>query len=509
MLPLVFIALVHCDDLYLKNGQVLKNCLVVGKTERAYRVKTSDRERLISLYSVENIVAAPYDSMSLTVVINPDGSVIELAVRNGSGEPKAGLHSNSEYGNSNAPVFEFTAYNTQQYTGTILYVLDGLVVIWQGNGPYDRNAIATHGKILYPEEIRKITHRRESRILSGLGTGSLIGLGTGVVIGLMSGDDADGFFALRAGTKALLLGGSLGFIGGTIGLIAGGIQGIDDDYTIAGNTAAFAHIVPKLKEVSLFAYSPPPEVYTFVQEHENERALIRIEKRMNSDSIETPRNRNQFHLNVGGVLMSASVSNHLRDAFTQSGFNGLRSSFFGTATYPVISEQYVSWCIEAEYSIYDKVRIGVQWMAMPQSEVSGRENENERINGSCVEMLVNYIPVPRDNMLSVRSEFGMAAGVSYYWTIVEGNIASWSYGSPFGSFTVRKNAIGGVIRASYDYYLSESFSLLGRCEGRFVQSIDVPSLTIMNPYDNKLKTLQAHHLGLSSLNIFLGAQIHL
>lgn len=57
------------DDVFLRNGQVIKNCKVLDTVETRVRVYTTQRERIIPLVSIVSIIIAPFDSTKESEVV--------------------------------------------------------------------------------------------------------------------------------------------------------------------------------------------------------------------------------------------------------------------------------------------------------------------------------------------------------------------------------------------------------------------------------------------------------
>jgi hypothetical protein len=70
----LFISNVYCDDVYIRNGQILRNCHVIETTSTKVRIITSGNERIIPLVTIDKIVISPYDPSKPTIVQNLDGS---------------------------------------------------------------------------------------------------------------------------------------------------------------------------------------------------------------------------------------------------------------------------------------------------------------------------------------------------------------------------------------------------------------------------------------------------
>ena len=110
--------------------------------------------------------------------------------------------------------------------------------------------------IIEVNDIETIKIRRKGKIGNGAAIGALTGIGTGALIGFMSGDDPDktvdgGWFfgtytvhGTSSGTKAAILGFSLGAVGSVAGAI---IASKKDFFSINGDIKKYEAQVEKLR----------------------------------------------------------------------------------------------------------------------------------------------------------------------------------------------------------------------------------------------------------------------
>ena len=66
------------DEVYLRNGQILRNCHVADTTESKVRIETSTGIRTFPLVVIDKIVKSSYDPQKPTFVQNEDGSLQTL-----------------------------------------------------------------------------------------------------------------------------------------------------------------------------------------------------------------------------------------------------------------------------------------------------------------------------------------------------------------------------------------------------------------------------------------------
>jgi hypothetical protein len=186
--------------------------------------------------------------------------------------------------------------------------------------------------------------------------------------------------------------------------------------------------------------------------------------------------------------------------------------WFGPTTYPVDYSKYFSWNVAAEYSLTDHVQLGITRSSFPRQEIDGKDFENEYADGTSYSVLCTYVPVPAAPQLASRSEFAIAAGMSYNSLSVGGTVSS-IFGSAYiqnpTSFAVDKHVLGLQLRASYDYYFSRYFSLQGKIDGTILPSVNVPAVSYTNPLNGEGKVLLPHSVNFSGFDFSLGVRCHL
>lgn len=82
-------------------------------------------------------------------------------------------------------------------------------------------------------------------------------------------------------------------------------------------------------------------------------------------------------------------------------------------------------------------------------------------------------------------------------------------GQTTDAFAVEKGAVGANIRGSLDYYIARNFSIQGKLAALFVRALEVPSVSHMNPYDSKVKTLKSHSVSFTGIDFTFGLRFHL
>ncbi len=77
ILLLFFTHLLFADDIYLKNGHILKNVQVISEDDQWIEIKTTTGIDKILKHSLLKIVKSPYDENKNTEIIESDKTIIE------------------------------------------------------------------------------------------------------------------------------------------------------------------------------------------------------------------------------------------------------------------------------------------------------------------------------------------------------------------------------------------------------------------------------------------------
>jgi hypothetical protein len=190
-------------------------------------------------------------------------------------------------------------------------------------------------------------------------------------------------------------------------------------------------------------------------------------------------------------MYGSRASHDIVDAFHSSGFG---------AEYPEDSNASDSWGIDAEYSLTDRLRLGLARSNIKLLEIVWEENAVESFEITSTSLLLGYVFVPVDPLLISRWEFAVGAGLSYSSLSVAGTLGRFS---PSAShFAVKENAVGGHLRARLDYYISRKLSMQLKLEGLIMPAINVPETRY------KTLTLESHSVNFSGSSLSVGARLH-
>ncbi len=397
--------------------------------------------------------------------------------------------------------------HSQSDTCKVIFADSAGLTVRRNGGPYYPAKVDSYRERFTPNEINRIVIPRESHFGSGLGYGFLAGAGTGAIIGLASGDEKSGFFRFTAAAKAFLIGVPLGVVGAIVGGIIGASQGLDDDLVINGDVGRYLIALPKLREVALYKSVKIPDDTGAYDARRVEPIPLNVTR------LQEP-SAKKFHLSVGGGLrLAGPEAGNMKDAFNSSSFGGTVDGWFGPVTYPTDNGTPVFWDLSAEYNISENLRLGLSWSSNPINEISGRDRETENTHAQSYAIICTYVPSPVDISLATRSEISITAGFSYNVMNVRGSISTFSYTGVNQFPTVisqSNNTLGFVLRVSYDYYLSKTFSLqLGLGGNMIPGSVNMPETFYSNPYDNSTKILEYHSINFSGLDLTTAIRIHL
>jgi hypothetical protein len=391
--------------------------------------------------------------------------------------------------------------------GKILFADSNKIVIWKSAERYAADKVNEYAVRLRPFEIDHILIQRDVHFWSKVGTGFLIGAGVGVVIGLVSGNDNSGLIRLSAGTKAAILGTSLGVTGAMVGGVVAAAQGINDDLFLNRSRERYLKVLPELRKNAMFEFAPPPELQDFLaREPSGQSAGVAAQEKV--EPPEAPISR--FHLSVSGaILIAGGASGDITSAFNSSGFGGTVGGLFGPTNYPVQEGSPLSWNISGEYSLTGNFRLGLSWSSIPNPDIEGKDFESENAHGNSYSVLCTYVFSPANPLLALPFEFAVSAGLSYNSQYVDGSIYPFGYPNPGPSFHERKNTLGFQLQASCDYYFSRHISLQSKVGENFIpSSVDVPEVEYTGPYGGESIILMAHSVNFSGLDLSVGIRYH-
>ena len=402
----------------------------------------------------------------------------------------------------------------KKYNGVVLLAADSILILRRAGTQFPADALIEPAVAFVPASIDSIVVHHKDQSINGGGYGFLLGGLAGVFIGLRSGDDADGFLKLTAGTKALLLGAVAGGVGFVIGAVVGGIGSAYDRYVIHGNMPRYLTVLPDITANSLFVRSSSHDIVSSISAMNDTIIPITVYANRTIRTLSPSFGSHpKFHITIGvTVRLTRPGRRDITKAFDASGFGGRSGGFFGTVTYPVDHGTPFSWEIAGSYEIIDRLDVGVGVHRFSLEDINGKDQENESAHGTSYRFSAEYIPLESDVQLGRHSEMSLGIGVTYNTLSVDGTISSLfgiAYAERPVHYTAQNNSPGLFMSATYDYYLTQSASFCFSLEGNFLHAVNVPAVGFTNPYSNDQKYLMPHSVEFSGLDISIGIRYHI
>lgn len=396
-------------------------------------------------------------------------------------------------------------------TCRILFADSSGLAIWRSDLPYNSENAPKYRAWLEPTEISRIIVPGKSRLWSGVGLGFLAGVPVGAILGAAPWEKETSILDFRA-VSGIIGGFVVGIAGAIVGGAIGASQGLNDNFVINGRADSYLAVLPKLESISM--YKPPAQPDKFPPESDAYAAkrsepLPPEETRFPAPSI------TRFHFSAGGdICLFGPASGSITHAFDQSGFGGMYTSFFGSTDYPIDGGNSLYWNLSGEYSLFRNLRLGFSWSNSPITRFSGIDDVFEDAQSRSYVLVCTYVPSPAEPFMAARWEFGVTAGLSYNILYAGGSLSAFHWSdapyTPPTEFSVKKKALGCLLRLSYDYYLSRYLSLQVGVGGHYIpSSIDVPAEQYTKLSDGSTKELIPHSINLSGLDLTTAIRIHL
>jgi hypothetical protein len=353
------------------------------------------------------------------------------------------------------------------------------------------------------EDIQSLCLVKRTKILKGLGLGSLSGGIAGSGLGLLSGNDKPGFMSFTAGQKAVLLGLGLAAMGGIIGGVSGAIIGIDESVDLEGRSSEdIEGILRKLDREARFPQLLPGDSSRLIPEPQREKAG-------NPSSQEPARAKfKRIHVTYRPGYSKSQAASGCANIFGEIGFGDTKPaqeiSFFGFSfgTVPAIDFPRVAekrnvtyGDIRVDFSVTRKLAVGVGFSTLGESEVNGYRyipinrggvdyySElylNADLSGSLYYFMVSFMPLP--DVFLRKTSFVLGAGAGWgRLNLSYGTSKTSSLAVPDNRITLSKGAIALLGLAEFDYFFNRTLSLGLNVEYRYAP-VRVGSFCLQGSY---------------------------
>jgi hypothetical protein len=404
--------------------------------------------------------------------------------------------------------------DSSQFSGTVLYANDSLVVLWNDTSFYDWRKISEYLKIFHYSEIEKIIIEKDGSFLSGAGTGLLVGGGIGVFGGLIGGASSDSKI-FTPGAQILFGGLFFGTTGALFGGIWGAAMGTDDEIVTNCNKERYINFSRDLQKMAVFHQYAPPEIFNtmknknkreFPQSAKEEKLkVVQPTKEFSNQKVEfsstSISTNNKLHISFMASYTNTIANNDMIDAFTKSGFSGTYNGWlFGSVEYPADQSNILTWQIETSYDFYNNYRFGLGVKKIATQEVHGINNLSENAEGYTGNLFADWIVDPYQLNTLDRWEHMLGIGITYNKIKIN---RSTGYFNPEES--VDENVYGLQLRGAIDYYPSSSLSF------QFKLIVDIVQPIQLNLFksDEVEDVLQQHSINFSGFDMSVGMRIHL
>jgi len=235
----------------------------------------------------------------------------------------------------------------------------------------------------------------------------------------------------------------------------------------------------------------------------------------------------RIHFEVSYVFSATGAGNDIANAFSLSGFGGTRDNYFYETICPEKESDISFFEIQCLYSIIKYLRAGFLYMpSLSRHEVSGRSGEDEKVWGSSMALILEFVPRPAASHHSIV-EFAAGLGLSYNDLHTEGDIFPiWAcgvslteeYSDEFNNeiwwFETKKNGYGALFYCSLDFYCTKNISLRIKVRAHSLPKVKIPALSSLfntdtRSYAPREQTLREHTIYMSSLDFGFGMVLHL
>lgn len=208
--------------------------------------------------------------------------------------------------------------------------------------------------------------------------------------------------------------------------------------------------------------------------------------------------RLQVSLAYGWTISAASRDIHA--AFEDSGFPSTN------ARHPTAPSFSVTYGIVGPFSA------GVELAGIPGLRFRGRDSGtslSQNVSGQSWGVIMSYAPMPSERR---RLTYAIGGGLDHYSVNVESYFDPTLAGSypeeqPLRASRGRKHTFGLQLRGGLEYSLVHDVSLRASLIGRWARPIEVPGVTLAHPRPGQQRSLVAHSVDLSSIQVSVGVGI--
>jgi opacity protein-like surface antigen len=161
------------------------------------------------------------------------------------------------------------------------------------------------------------------------------------------------------------------------------------------------------------------------------------------------------------------------------------------------------------YGIAGPFNTGVELSGIPGQWFRASDSGTyltQLVSGQSYGVIVSYAPMPSE---SRRLTYALGAGLDYYSVTVESYFdptleGSYPEDQPFRASHRKDTTFGLQLRGGLEYALVPDVSLRVSLIGRWARPIEVPGVALTHPRPDLQRSLVAHSVDLSSVQVSVG-----
>jgi hypothetical protein len=205
----------------------------------------------------------------------------------------------------------------------------------------------------------------------------------------------------------------------------------------------------------------------------------------------------RLQVSLGYALTTSAASRDIQAAFEDSSFPATNEH------HPTAPSFSVTSGIAGPFNAgVELAGISGQWFRASDSGTF----LTELVSGQSYGVIVNYAPMPSE---SRRLTYAVGAGLDYYSVTVESYFdprleGSYPEDQPFRASRMKDTTFGLQLRGGLEYSLVHDVSLRLSLIGRWARPIEVPGIALAHPLADQQRSLVAHSVDVSSVQVSVG-----
>jgi hypothetical protein len=197
-------------------------------------------------------------------------------------------------------------------------------------------------------------------------------------------------------------------------------------------------------------------------------------------------------------------------AWTASAASRDIQSAFEDSSFPATNEHHpTAPSFSVTFGIAGPFNAGVELSGIPGQWFRASDSRTyltQLVSGQSYGVIVNYAPMPSEHR---RLTYSLGAGLDYYSVTVESYFdpsfeGPYPEDQPFRASRSRDPTFGLQLRGGLEYALVPDVSLRVSLIGRWARPIEVSGVALTHPLPDQQRSLVAHSVDLSSIQVSVG-----